>query len=159
MEWLLGILILLIFIGLLIASPVFRIVILVIVLGCWWWLNEASKEKEMARAKEASLIQPNQLIWSNVKISGGSSWKFMGRVENTSLNTLTEFSAKLSFYDCPSIEAQLKDCKIFHEPATHSYINVPPKQVRDFSEYISQPPSKEQGFLRWTYSISEIKGK
>lgn len=159
MEWLFGVFILLIFIGLFLAFPIFRIAIVVIALGCWWWISEANKEKEIARAKEASLIQPNQLIWSNVRISGDSSWRFVGRVENTSLHTLKGFSVKLSFYDCPTIEAQLKDCKIFFEPTTITYIDVPSKQVRDFSEYVSQPPSREQGYLRWTYSISGIKGR
>ena len=160
MEWLFGIFVLLVFIALFIAFPIFRIGIVVIILAGWWWISEANKEKEIARVREASLIQPHQLSWSNVRISDVySSWSLVGRVENLSPNTLTSFNAKVSFYDCPSIETQLKDCKIFFETSAHSYKDVPPNQVRDFSEYISKPPSSALGYMKWTYSISDVKGK
>jgi len=156
MAWIIGIVILV----LLVISTGFRkfvgILVLIAVIGGFiYWQNEKNEEKQ-----SKTRIKPSELLFEDVllKSSYGSGYDLIGRITNNSSNyTLKGVQLKLTFRDC---DKDNKDCIIIGEDDEYIYINIPPKQARDFKESVYLYSNlKIKGKMVWNYKIEYLKAE
>ncbi|HXG06856.1 MAG TPA: hypothetical protein VNI77_05975 [Nitrososphaera sp.] len=114
------------------------------------------------REEEASKrrITVDQIELDGLQLKSGyssSSFTLVGRLRNKSNQyTLSSVTLKVTFQDCPPTG----ECETIGENDVWLFESIPPGQARDFykSVYLSNA-SSVRGRLRWSYVISQIKGK
>ncbi len=162
MAWLIGILLLIFFLWLLVVSPGFRglvlILIVVVGFGIWWLLDNRLEQERTAR----QLIMPSDIQLADLEMGkrlSGSTYELSGKIKNLSkLYSLRSLRFDIKAYDCPS-SAMLDECDIIGQELETVYVLVPPGQVRDFSEWVSfsnMPPPRN---FKWSYAITELKAR
>jgi hypothetical protein len=121
-----------------------------------WYENKTEKEKQLSRSR----LPASELIFDNFTLTPNySGYELKGRVINNSAQyTLTGVNMKLTFRDC-----ELKDqtnCIVIEEEDEYVWVDVPPKQARDFKEniYLSSDISIK-GKLAWSYEIDYTEAK
>ena len=159
MVWIIGPVVLI----LLVVSAGFRkfagIFVLIAVIGgvIYWQYQEKYQENEEKQSK--TRIKQSELLFEDVslKTSYGSS-DMVGRITNNSSQyTLKEVQLKLTFRDC---DKDNKNCIIVAEDDLFFYINIPPKQARDFKELVYlYSDLKIKGKMVWDYKIEFIKAE
>lgn len=93
--------------------------------------------QEYDENQSRKLILPSELTFEEVSLepSGGSSYDFIGRIINHSDKyTLSGVQLKLTIRDCAKNDNN--NCIIISEVNEYIYINIPPKQARDFKKNI-----------------------
>lgn len=159
MVWLvIGIVVLI----LLVLSTYFRkiaataIVIIGLVGGLAYFLNEYAEERSLSRITAA------ELDFRNVTVKPGhSGYNLAVRVQNNSSEfTLKQVGLRLAMQDCTG-EGDARDCVTIGESDVSMDLNIPPGQARDVEKtlYFSGSPPKILGELEWSYSVSKIKGE
>ena len=157
MVWIIGLVVLI----LLVVSAGFRkfagIFVLIAVIGgvIYWQYQEKYQENEEKQSK--TRIKQSELLFEDVslKTSYGSPY-MVGRITNNSSQyTLKEVQLKLTFRDC---DKDNKNCIIVAEDDLFFYINIPPKQARDFKKSV-YPNLKIKGKMVWDYKIEFIKAE
>ena len=159
MVWIIGLVVLI----LLVVSAGFRkfagIFVLIAVIGgvIYWQYQEKYQENEEKQSK--TRIKQSELLFEDVslKTSYGSPY-MVGRITNNSSQyTLKEVQLKLTFRDC---DKDNKNCIIVAEDDLFFYINIPPKQARDFKESVYlYSDLKIKGKMVWDYKIEFIKAE
>ncbi|MEK6746849.1 MAG: hypothetical protein AABY33_07455 [Pseudomonadota bacterium] len=161
MAWIIGIIAIMLFLSLMVASEAFRnfiffLIALAVVSG---FLIYKHNENEDKKSKER--IGFNDVILQNVVlITEYSSYKLQGNLKNISKYNLSEITFRVRIYDCPTQEpADLKTCNIIGDNTGTDWINVPPNQIRafDINFYFSNMPILK-GKLVWNYDIVGTKG-
>jgi len=157
MAWIVGIVILI----LLVVSAGFRkfagvIVLIIALAGFLFWQYQENEEK-----KSKNRVSSSELIFEGVslKSSYGSGYDMVGRITNTSTKyTVKGVQLKLTFRDCDK-EDQNK-CIIIAEDDEYIYVEIPPRQARDFKESVYlYSDINVKGKLVWDYKIEYIKAK
>ena len=156
MAWIVGVVVLI----LLVVSAGFRMfavvfVLILVVGGFIFWQYQEYEERE-----SKGRISQSELVFEGVslKSSYGSSYDFVGRIINNSNKyTLKNVQLKLTFRDC---EKESKNCIVIHEDSENIYINIPPKQARDFKEnvYLNSDLNLK-GEMAWDYEIVYTKAE
>ncbi|SFP84525.1 hypothetical protein SAMN05216419_102411 [Nitrosomonas cryotolerans] len=142
MKWLAG----MIFLILLAVSARFRkftgMVILVGMASAFLFWQYQEYEKMQSKER----ILPSDLFLEDVSLKSSiDGYDMVGRIINHSNKyTLTGVQLKLTFRDC--IIDNKSDCIIASEENEYIYINIPPKQARDFRKRV------------YLYSDLNIKG-
>ena len=160
MVWIIGLVVLI----LLVVSAGFRkfagIFVLIAVIGgvIYWQYQEKYQENEEKQSK--TRIKQSELLFEDVSLintSYGSPY-MVGRITNNSSQyTLKEVQLKLTFRDC---DKDNKNCIIVAEDDLFFYINIPPKQARDFKESVYlYSDLKIKGKMVWDYKIEFIKAE
>ena len=156
MAWIIGIVVLV----LLIVSSGFRkfagVLVLVAVIGGFiYWQYQKNEEKQ-----SKTRIKPSELLFEDIslKSSYGSGYDMVGRITNNSSQfTLKGVQLKLTFKDC---DKDNKDCIIVAEDNEYIYVNIPPKQARDFKESVYlHSDLKIKGKMVWDYKIEYSKAE
>lgn len=156
MAWIVAIAVLV----LLVVSAGFRMFAGVLVLvtaagGFLFWQYEKNEERE-----SKSRISQSELSFEGVSLkpSYGNSYDLVGRIVNNSNKyTLKAVHLKLTFRDC---EKENKNCIVIYESSEHIYINIPPKQARDFKEYVFLSSDISlKGEMVWDYKIEYTKAE
>ena len=156
MAWIVGIIILI----LLVVSAGFRkfagtLVAIAVIAGFLYYQYEKREEKlSMQR------IPISEITFQDVILKPSySSYELVGRITNNSkLYSINEVQLKLTFRDC--VKNDESKCVIFAEENEHIYINIPPKQARDFKEGIYlYSDLKVKGKLVWDYQVVYTKAK
>ena len=151
MKWLAGVIILI----LLVVSERFRkfagVFILICVVGglLFWQYQEYEKNKPRNR------ISPSELVLKNVSFKpSNSNYEMTGRIINNSQEfTLNGVQLKITVKDCANNNNN-NDCIIFTEKNEYLYVNIPPKQARDFRKDISLYSNQIiEERLVWNYSV------
>lgn len=156
MVWVAGIVILI----LLIISAKFRKFFGVLVLasatgGFLYWQYEKHEEEQ-----SKSRISPSELFFEGVSLNSSyGSYNIVGRITNNSDKyTLNEVQLKITFRDCD--KGTQKNCIIIAQNNETIYINIPPKQARDFKEGVYLNSDVHfKGEMVWDYSIESTEAK
>ncbi len=161
MGFVVGIIVLAIFIWLMVAFPAFRVFVLVvfglIVGGTWWVMSNYSKNQRL----ELQLITQSEVQFKDIRISHGygGSYQIIGVVKNLSTkHTLSSIGFAVTAYDCPTDEVN-DGCETIGEDDAYVSVNAPPGQMRSFegSLYFTNMPRPKNLQLR--YDVAWIKGK
>lgn len=161
MELAVGIIISLILIWGMIASPRFRWTILsiaIVIALSIWWISERKKEERALARQRIKKIELSNIVLDH---DFGTSFRFKGKVKNPSTNyTLNRFGVKANVFDCPKKNSTTQKCLTIGEDTGIVYVTVPPGQVRQFKEnlYFSNLPKVEGEFV-WSYKITWIEAK
>jgi hypothetical protein len=150
MKWLAIIVILI----LLVVSAGFRkfagiLVLICLVGGVLIWQYQEYGENQ-SRKK----ILPSELIFDGVSLEpSNGNYDFIGRIINNSdKHALSGVQFKLTIKDCTKNDK--RNCVIISEVGEYIYINIPPKQARDFKKNINlYSDINIRGILVLDYSI------
>jgi len=145
---------------LLVVSARFRkfagILILVCAVGGFlYWQYQENEEKQSKKR-----IAPSEVFFEGVSLkSSYGSYDMVGRITNNSNKyTLKGVQLKLTFRDCAKDSDS--NCIIIAEEDEYIYINIPPKQARDFKERVYlYSDLNVKGKLVWDYSIEYTKAE
>jgi len=156
MAWIVGIVIII----LLVVSAGFRkfagVLILVCAIGGFlFWQYQENEEKQ-----SKNRIPTSELLFEGVSLkSSYSSYDFVGRITNNSNKyTLKGVQLKLTFRDCA--KDNQSNCVIIGEEEEYIYINIPPKQARDFKENVYLNSDIDvKGKMIWNYTIIYTKAE
>lgn len=158
MVWVIGFIVLI----LLVISAWFRkvavgmIIIIGIVGGLVYFLNEREEERALSRIPLAELDFENVALEPNY-----SGYKLAGRIKNNSQEfTLKQVDLLITVQDCTGAPDS-QDCVTIGESHENMDLNIPPGQARDFEKYLyfSGGDLKLLGKLEWNYVVSGIKGE
>jgi hypothetical protein len=155
MAWVIGIVVLI----LLVVSAGFRkfagiLVLIAVIGGVIFWQYQDNEEK-----KSKTRIKQSQLLFEDVSLKRSyGSYDMVGRITNNSSQyTLKGVQLKLTFRDCDN---ENKNCVIVAEDDEYIYINIPPKQARDFKESVYlYSDLKIKGKMVWDYKIEYTKAE
>ena len=156
MAWIVGIVVLI----LLVVSAGFRmfagVLVLIFAVGgfIFWQYLEYEERESKSRIPQSELVFEGM----SLKPSYGSSYDLIGRIVNNSNKyTLKSVQLKLTFRDC---EKDNKNCIVIYEDSENIYINIPPKQARDFKEsvYLYSDISLKVE-MAWDYKIQHTKAE
>ena len=143
MKWLAIIVILI----LLVVSAGFRkfagiLVLICLVGGVLIWQYQEYEESQSRK-----MILPSELTFEGVSLEySNGNYDFIGRIINNSdKHSLSGVQFKLTAKDCAKNDKH--NCIIISEVDEYIYINIPPKQARDFKKNI------------YLYSDINIRGK
>jgi len=152
-----------------IASPVFRNFVLIVLLiiggGIWWLIDSDNKRAEKSRAERAAqeyiattAIKLEDLRLENVTLKkagyGLSDFVLEGTVTNNSV-----FALGIIYFEIVLTDCQSGNCRVVGQTTGSSSVTVPAGQVRAFSSYALRfnnlPPVN--GARTWTYKITGLK--
>jgi hypothetical protein len=114
------------------------------------------------RDRGRTLIEPSQLALTDVDIRRGyaDSYVFNARIRNDAGNaSLVEIELRLSMLDCPAGRDSNGDCSVIGQRVERVPLDVPPRQVRDFSEIFNFGTIEPLGRLDWRYEITTVLGR
>ena len=143
MKWLAVIVILILFV----VSAGFRKFAGILVLTCAIGGILIWQYQEYEESQSRKMILPSELTFEGVSLeSSNGNYDFIGRIINNSdKHSLSGVQFKLAVKDCAKNDK--RDCIIVSEVDEYIYINIPPKQARDFKKNI------------YLYSDINIRGK
>jgi hypothetical protein len=103
------------------------IIIIVLICAAFWLYQKHEEWESKNRISESEL----RFEYVSLKTNGPGSYDMVGRIYNKSnFYTLKGVQLKFRFRDCePNNES---NCVVIAEENKHLYINIPPKQARDF---------------------------
>jgi len=172
MGWLIGIGLFFFMIWLMIISPTFRYIVLLIGAGIGIWIynnNEENKKQQAQRdvenakaaqaqaaydAKARTLLRPDDLLFSNVTLKKDFSdeWSLTGTVTNRGSYELSWVRFDVTMQDCPS------ECVTIGESDAIAHVSVPAGQARAFTATAHFAALPQASVPRWRYTIQTIYG-
>jgi hypothetical protein len=172
MGWLIGIGLFFFMIWLMIISPAFRYIVLLIGAGIGFWIygniednkkQQAQRDLESARAAQAqaaydakarTLLRPDDLLFANVTLKKEFSdeWSLSGTVTNRGSYELSSVGFDVTMQDCPS------ECVTIGESGAIARVSVPPGQARAFTATTHFSALPQASVPRWRYTIQTIYG-
>jgi hypothetical protein len=170
MGWLIGIGLFFGIIWLMVVSPAFRYLILLIGAGIAFWIygqfeeskkQQAQREIDNAKAAQAeaayeakaqSLLKPSDLSFSNVALHKyfGDEWSLAGTVTNRGSYELSSVSFKVKMQDCSS------ECVTIGESPAIARVSIPAGQARAFQANVTFSALPQAPNPRWAYTITTI---
>ncbi len=151
---------------LLLFVPTFRIAVLVllgilIVGGVIWFRQDLRELEESERRISLSEVD---FIDLRLRHDHSRDYTLTGRIKNNSRRfTLKRLGMKFTMKDCIESSSASKDnCDIVGQTDESVYVDIPPGQVRDLSEYtfVHFPSSMViKGHAQWSYSIKYLLAK
>jgi hypothetical protein len=111
------------------------------------------------RRVAASLISPEALALSDVKLGSDFGYRLEGEVTNNSSHTLTRMTFVVTAYDCPADTITAQCLTVGQDDDVSSFVTVPGGQVRAFDAMVSltSMPAIKHNFL-WSYSLKVVEG-
>lgn len=156
MEWLVGIVVLV----LLIFSGKFRKVAFgiaaVIAVGMGLIVLYTQESKRESRDR----IPKSEIEFQDIRLQNDHGiYRIFGRIKNNSRHyTLTRLGMKFSFEDCENDDPRL-NCVTIEEVKEDFSLDIPAGQARDLSEYVYPGITRAKGKMVWHYLISYIEGQ
>ena len=161
MVWLVAIGGLIFCIWLMVVSPAFRGVMLILIaivgVGIFYLIRQSNEESERSKQREAAaltLIQPTQLVLNNVKLGQSyGNWQVGGTIKNNSQYPLSQFWLHVTVRDCPTETSYVT----IGDDHVGVGVKVPPGQLRAFNEYVYLTNLPTIQHMLWFYQIGSVK--
>jgi hypothetical protein len=115
--------------------------------------SERKKEEEASKHR----VSTSQVLFEDMTLQGfQSSSQLNGRIRNNSNYTLVGAEFEIYVQDCIGVKCEI----VGQDTVTLWAMQVPPKQSRALSEYVSfsdLPPAR--GHYEWTYGVNYIQAR
>lgn len=162
MAWLFAIVVFLIFVGLMVSFPAFRILVLslLIVAGVGGYLLYEYNQNQEKR--KLSAIAPSELEMSDITLIYDYGYKFTATVKNNSrYYAIQSIAVIISAFDCPLGDPlDWAHCDAIGQDDLSMYSPIPIGQVRRINGGVTfrdMPPIKRR--FVWSYQVSQIKAQ
>jgi hypothetical protein len=114
-------------------------------------------ERETDRLR--GLIKPGDLKLEGLRLTPPSSlssyWEVKGKVMNVSQHSLQAFTLKITVKDCPDPNS----CIVVGESNDSVWVEVPPNQMRAFSDLVTFQNLPQLVGMRWDFVLTEARAK
>lgn len=125
--------------------------------GAIAYLYDQQQEREQQRLR--TLIKADDLKFDGLvlgQLSASSElWELKGNVTNLSGHHLDLFKLKITVQDCPEVSR----CVVVGENEEMIWADVPPNQMRGFSDYVSFRNMPQLKNWKWLYGVAEVRAK